>query len=202
MLVTPVPPTALTLPRRSLSSLLERLIAHDEEAFAQLVEVHGPRLLAVASRYLKCRADAEDAVQDAFVNVIRSIGTFNGSSTLETWLHRIVVNCSLMILRSRRRKPLLTNADGQMTGGVASPVRRGDSELPGHRLVAAERTRELGAAVHALPAVQRSVIQFRYDGGLQVQAIADLLATSVSTVKTRLHRARHALQGALVPQGL
>jgi RNA polymerase sigma-70 factor (ECF subfamily) len=42
-------------------------------------------------------------VQDAFVNVIRSIGTFNGSSTLETWLHRIVVNCSLMILRSRRR---------------------------------------------------------------------------------------------------
>ena len=202
MLVTPLPPTALTFPRRSASSLLERLIAHDEAAFAQLVEFHGPRLLAVASRYLKCRADAEDAVQDAFVNVIRSIGTFNGTSTLETWLHRIVVNCSLMILRSRRRKPLLTNADGQMNGGVASPVRRGDSELPGHRLVAAERARELVATVHALPAVQRSVIQFRYDGGLQVQAIADLLATSVSTVKTRLHRARHALQGALVPQSL
>lgn len=191
-----LPASCVPAPPQS-PDFLDRLMARDEDAFAELVRLHGPRLLAVASRYLSCRADAEDAVQEAFVNVVRFIGSFNRESALETWLHRIVVNCSLMMLRSRRRRPLLTNADLAVSGSMASPLRSGAVAAPGEGLENAEQRRLLHVSIRALPSVQRSAFRFRYGDGLRVRAIADVLGVSTSTVKTRLHRARHNLQASL-----
>ncbi len=73
--------------------------------FEDLVHRFGPRLLAVARRLLRSEEDARDAVQDGFVAAFRSMGGFQGHSSPETWLHRIVVNAALMRLRSRRRHP-------------------------------------------------------------------------------------------------
>src|SRR5689334_6179968 len=86
--------------------LVVRLKAGDEAAFETLVRTHGPRMLAVARRYLSREADAQDALQDAFVNVVRAIGSFAGNSRLSTWLHRVVVNSALMKIRSARRQPV------------------------------------------------------------------------------------------------
>ena len=90
-------------PTRARVDLVDRLVTHDESAFDELVRTYRPRMMAVASRYLPRADDAEDAVQEAFVNVVRSIAGFKRESSLETWIHRVVVNCALMSLRHRRR---------------------------------------------------------------------------------------------------
>src|SRR5512145_2296427 len=86
-------------------SLVARLQRGDQAAFETLVRTHGGRLLSVARRFLGSNEDAEDAVQETFIRAFRSIHTFEERAQLHTWLHRIVVNTSLMKLRERRRKP-------------------------------------------------------------------------------------------------
>src|SRR5882724_5621431 len=85
--------------------LIAALRAGDDVAFATLVRREGGRMLATARRLLGSDQDAEDAVQDAFLQAHRAIDGFNGDAKISTWLHRIVVNAALMKLRSRRRKP-------------------------------------------------------------------------------------------------
>lgn len=83
--------------------LLERLRAGDEAAFETLVRTHAGRLFAVARRFLGNEPDAADALQDAFISAFKALPNFAGQARLGSWLHRIVVNASLMKLRSRRR---------------------------------------------------------------------------------------------------
>jgi RNA polymerase sigma-70 factor (ECF subfamily) len=87
------------------AALLESLREGDEAACEALVRDHTARLLAVARRYLRQEEDARDAVQEAYVAAFRSIARFEGGSSLSTWLHRIVINCCLMKLRTGRRRP-------------------------------------------------------------------------------------------------
>lgn len=184
---------------RAAPEFIDRLIAHDAQAFEELVRAQGPRLLAVASRYLPRPADAEDALQDAFVSVVRSISGFQRASSLETWLHRVVVNASLMILRRRRRKPETSLDEATVEGGASSPSRRG-SPLTAHDAIERAETRlAVRHAVDGLPASQRSILLLRDVDALELKSIATLLDVGVSTVKVRLHRARQALQLALGP---
>ena len=179
---------------------IDRLVARDERAYEELVRLHGPRMLAVASRYLPRLADAEDALQEAFANVVRSVARFQRASSLETWLHRIVVNCALMSLRRRRRKPETTLEESALEGGAASPWRRGPP-ASAHEVVAREEMkRVVHLSVNRLPETQRSVVLLRDVDALELKDIARLLDVGLSTVKTRLHRARHALHRALAPQ--
>src|SRR5262245_43709397 len=107
---------------------LDRLRAGDEHAFAELVREPGGRMLAVAQRFLRSSEDVADAVQEAFLAAFRSLHSFQGSSALSTWLHRILVNACLMKLRTRSRRrecsveDLLPRFDE--TGSHAGPVRR------------------------------------------------------------------------------
>src|SRR5690349_14219077 len=87
------------------SELVGRLRAGDQDAFEELVRIYGGRLLAVARRFVRNDADAQDIVQTAYLSAFRALGRFEGECQLSTWLHRIVVNTALMKLRSRRRKP-------------------------------------------------------------------------------------------------
>ncbi len=183
----------------SVPDLVDRLIAHEALAFEELVREHGPRLLAVATRYLRRAADAEDALQDAFVNVVRSIGGFERASSLETWLHRIVVNCSLMSLRRRRRKPEMALADSTLESCAALP-RRSPPPSADLTLESEELADQVRAAVAGLPEAQSAVLLLRDVQSLGLKAIAELLSIGVSTVKLRLRGARHALHFALSPK--
>src|SRR5256885_11783693 len=84
-------------------SFVARLRTGDGDAFEDLVRHHGGRLLRVARRFMKSEDDARDALQDTFLSVFRSIGRFESSARLSTWLHRITVNACLMRLRTHRR---------------------------------------------------------------------------------------------------
>ncbi len=186
-------------PARATLDFVDRLIARDEAAYEELVRVHGPRMLAVATRYLPRAADAEDALQEAFVNVVRSVANFKRASSLETWLHRIVVNCALMALRRRRRKPETTLEASILEDGASSTLRRW-APPSAHDAVASTEMRALvRRSVDRLPEAQRSVLLLRDVDALELKAIAVLLDVGLSTVKIRLHRARHALQRTLGP---
>ncbi len=93
--------------QQNSDGLIARLKAHDEEAFETMVRKYGGRMLATARRLLGNEHDANDAVQQAFISVFKSIAGFNGEAKLSTWLHRIVVNAALGQMRYRRCRPEL-----------------------------------------------------------------------------------------------
>ncbi len=196
VMVTPVSQVGPALERREEAPLLRRLRAHDAEAFELIVRTHSGRLLAVARRLLKDEHAAQDAVQEAFLNAFRSIHTFRETSSLSTWLHRIVVNAALMHLRRTTRRPetsiegLLPRFDtaGRRVEAVDECHVSAESALLGE---------EMRAAVHAcidkLPSSFRTLLLLRDIEEFSTVEAATLLGISPNAAKVRLHRARQAL---------
>jgi RNA polymerase sigma-70 factor (ECF subfamily) len=177
--------------------LVSRLQRGDEAAFEELVRSHGGRLLSVARRFLGASEDAQDAVQEAFIRAFKAIHTFEERAQLQTWLHRIVVNTALMKLRERRRKPeesiddLLPtfSADGHQT--VES---REWSDALFERKETAATVRQ---AIAMLPDQYRTVLVLRDLEERDTAETAQILGTTTTVVKVRLHRARQALRTLL-----
>jgi len=184
------------------SELIARLRTADEDAFAALVKLHGGRLLATARRFLRDESAAEDAVQKTFLSAFQSVDGFSGNSRLSTWLHRIVVNHSLMKLRSERRRPeerfdeLLPqfDEDGQRSGPVPGWDASCEAKLSQHETRLAVRR-----AIDRLPAGYRSVILLRDIEELDTAETAAAMGITAAAVKVRLHRARQALRTLLEP---
>ena len=130
---------------------------------------------------------------------MRSIAGFKRESRLETWIHRVVVNCALMSLRHRRRlhetTMSATTRDGAVCGCCGKDPPPADEGLSGDEMRETVR-RELGR----LPEAQRVVLLLHDVDGLEMREIAELLDRSLSTVKNRVHRARLALRYALEPR--
>ena len=182
--------------------LLERLRRGQDAAYEELVRDYGGRMLAVARRFLRTEEDARDAVQDAFLSAFRSIDAFEGNSRISTWLHRIVVNASLMKLRTRRRKPeqsieelLPSYLDDGHLALPASPWR--ETELDG--VERRELSELLVRSIGQLPESYRNVLLLRDIEDLDTEETAEAMGISPGAVKTRLHRARQALRGLLAP---
>jgi RNA polymerase sigma-70 factor (ECF subfamily) len=183
------------------ATLVSRLRAKDDEAFALLVRTYMARLLRVARRFLKSEEDARDAVQDAFVSAFRSIGNFQSTSSLATWLHRIVVNSSLMRLRTLKRHPedediddLLPKfaADGHQ---IAPSV---DWPLSADQMIERDETREIvRKSIEQLPETYRTVLVMRDIEEMSTEDTAKALGINANAVKVRLHRARQALRTLL-----
>jgi len=184
--------------------LLARLQAGDEAACEILVREHTGRLLAVARRYLRQEEDARDAVQEGFVAAFRSIGRFEGTSSLSTWLHRIVINCCLMKLRSGRRRPE-TSIEELLPSFDETGHRVLDgAELPETAEAAIERgetKRRVRAAIARLPESHRTVLMLRDIEEVSTSDAARMLGLTSNAVKIRLHRARQALRTILVQGG-
>lgn len=183
--------------------ILAELQRGDDAAFERLVRVHGGRMLAVARRLLRDEEEARDAVQEALLAAFRSIGRFQGSCRLATWLHRIVVNAALMRLRSRQRKP--EEAIDDLLPKFAEDGHRVDHSAPGWAepadvLLQRGEVRVLvRRCIDRLPESYRTVLLFRDIEGLGTGEVAELLGVTENAVKIRLHRARQALRTLLDP---
>ncbi len=184
-------------------ALLARLKAGEDDAYEELVRTHTPRMLAVARRFLGTEDDARDAVQEAFVSAFKAIKSFEGHARLSTWLHRIVVNASLMKLRRRRRKPeesiegLLPKflEDGHRAAAAGEFGASPDLDLE------REETRAfVRAAIDELPETYRNVLLLRDIEELNTEESAQILGVTENAVKIRLHRARQALRTLLMPR--
>ena len=179
------------------SSLVARLQRGDQAAFESLVRTHGGRLLSVARRFLGQNEDAEDAVQETFIKAFKAISTFEERAQLHTWLHRIVVNTSLMKLRERRRKPLESIDDLLPTctaDGHQTTESREWSDALFERKETAAIVRQ---AIAMLPEQHRTVLVLRDIEEHDTAETAAILGVTTTVVKVRLHRARQALRTLL-----
>ncbi|RMF33105.1 MAG: sigma-70 family RNA polymerase sigma factor [Chloroflexi bacterium] len=180
------------------AALLSRLRAGDRAAFAYLVEVHSPHVYRVALKLLGDEQEAEEVLQETFLNAFEKIGQFEGRARLGTWLYRIATNLALM--RLRKRRPLTVPLDEPFEGGDGGEMPRellDWSRLPEEELLSAEARAEMDAAIAALPETLRSVFVLRDIEGLSIRETADVLGLSVPAVKSRLLRARLALRKRL-----
>lgn len=183
-------------------ALVERLRAGDGAAYEQIVRDLSPRMLATAKRLLSSEADAEDAVQEAFLSAFKNLDKFQQGSQVGTWIHRILINAALMKLRSRNRRheasieDLLPRFDS--TGHAENPAQPWN--LPdADPIQAEETTRVVREAIESLPDAYRTVLLLRDVEELDTEAAAQALGITPNAVKTRLHRARQALRTLLDP---
>jgi RNA polymerase sigma-70 factor (ECF subfamily) len=189
----------LTPPSRD-AALVARLRAGDDAAYRELVVTYGGRLLAVSRRFLRNEDDARDAVQDAFLQAWKALPRFQGECLISTWLHRIVVNASLMKIRSRKSRPeesiepLLPTfkEDGHATNPSVEWPESAD------RLAERNEVRALvRGAIDRLPETYRTVLLLRDIEEQTTLEVARLLGVTENAVKIRLHRARQALRELL-----
>lgn len=166
--------------------------------FELLVREQGPRMLSVIRRYLRNDADAQDALQDAFLQAYRHAKQFRGESSSATWLHTVACRAALMKLRSTRRfaetgelERLVPayEPDGHRLPGCADWP-EGPEETASRREVRAI-VRE---AIDELPEPFRSVLMLRDIDGLSTLETSECMGINEGAVKTRLHRARQALR--------
>ena len=190
----------ITSAEAKVDDLVEKAKAGDSAAFDELLAVMRPRAMAAALRILQNRDDAEDAVQDAFLKVWRRLAAFEGRSSFSTWIHRIVSNASLDLLRrNAARFETAERTDVQdvamaatMTDHEPSHEHTPETELGGYEIQMLVRT-----AVAALPAAHRQAVELREFEDYSYQEMAEIIQCPVGTVMSRLHHARNKLAGEL-----
>jgi len=175
------------------AELLRRHTAGDASAFGQLFTRHKDRLWAVALRIVCDPDDAADALQDAMISAFRRAGDFRGESAVTTWLHRIVVNASLDLLRRRPGRAVSWSGDPEELPG---PGQRAGGGEPVHETTGGDGTDtrlDVDAALRTLPPPQRAALVLVDMLGYPVSEAAVLLGVSEGTVKSRCARSRAKL---------
>ena len=180
---------------------LVRLVAqHDHKAFEALMRRHNGRLFRVARAILKDDTEAEDALQDAYLDAYRHIGEFRGDSQVGTWLVRIVANHALMRLRKQKRDRVVipfAEPHPMSSDDAVLDVPDKTAESPSQAALRAELRRILERRIDALPVAFRTVFVMREIEDMTVEETADALGIPPATVRTRLFRARALLRDAL-----
>ena len=176
--------------------------ARDHDAVRLVTARNNQRLYRVAWSILRNRAEAEDAVQSAYLRAFAAAKDFEGRSSLSTWLTRIVINEALGRLRSERRRRASLEAEGvPVLETYREKLMAGSESPPPDAAVAREQLRRLlERAVAGLPELFRTVFVLREIEGMSVEETAEALDIPAATVKTRLLRARKRLQEALAPE--
>jgi RNA polymerase sigma-70 factor, ECF subfamily len=181
--------------------LVRRAQSGDRGAFDLLVLKYWPRVLSVARRYAHSQVDAEDVSQEAFINAFLGLRHFRFESSFYTWLHRIAVNAAFTAARSREQRDAIGVPGTSEPDELSSKLR--DLDTP-EELMHAELVRKvIEVSLAALPATQRAALLLREHDGLSYGEIAARMRTSTGTVRSRIFRARQAIdrQLRLVAEG-
>jgi RNA polymerase sigma-70 factor (ECF subfamily) len=185
------------------AELLDRLRAGDEQAFVILVRRYHESMLRLAGSFVPSRAVAEEVVQDAWVGVLRGIGSFEGRSSMKTWLFRIVVNRARTTGTRERRTvaigdvgPVVEQARFDQSGHWISPPEQWIEEID-DRLLAAKMADRIRSAIEDLPVRQRLVVTLRDIEGLSSDEVCGVLDISEGNQRVLLHRGRSRLRQVL-----
>jgi RNA polymerase sigma-70 factor, ECF subfamily len=194
--------TAAHLEASSDLDLARRCEARDRAAIVHVITANNQRLFRTAWSILGNRAEAEEAVQAAYLSAFTNMGAFEGRSALSTWLTRIVVNEALGRRRAeeRRRHHLEQEGVAVLDAYRESLMRGSEPDAPDASVAREQIRKLLERAVAELPDQFRTVFVLREIEGLSGEETASILDVPVATVKTRLFRARRQLQQMLAPE--
>lgn len=179
--------------------LVKRVQAGERKAFDLLVRRHQHKVLGVISRYVADWAEAQDVAQEAFVRAYRAIGNFRGESAFYTWLYKIATNTAKNWLVSQGRRPPTDDVQVDDAVHLDAAVRLKDSSTPERELLRQEIERTVFETVEALPEELRQAITLREVEGLSYEEISERMDCPIGTVRSRIFRAREAIDIRLRP---
>jgi RNA polymerase sigma-70 factor, ECF subfamily len=179
--------------------LVLRVQAGDKSAFDLLVRKYQHRVLKLVSRFVSDAAEAEDVAQEAFIKAYRALASFRGDSAFYTWLYRIAINTAKNTLVSNRRRPVDFDLDLQDPDQYDRHARLKEGDTPEGVLLTEEIRSVVERAMEQLPEDLRTAIVLRELEGLSYEEIAEAMDCPVGTVRSRIFRAREAIDKKLKP---
>lgn len=180
-------------------ALVERVQAGEKRAFDVLVLKYQHKLVGLISRYVRSHAECEDIAQESFIRAWRAIGSFRGDSAFYTWLYKIAVNTAKNHLVAMGRRPPADDIDVDDAVFLADSDRMQDNATPEHELMRQEIEQSVFSTVEALPEELRTAITLREVEGLSYDEIAEKMGCPIGTVRSRIFRAREAIDEKLRP---
>jgi RNA polymerase sigma-70 factor, ECF subfamily len=179
-------------------SLVRRVQRGDKGAFDALVLKYQHKVVKLVMRYVRNPAEAEDVAQEAFIKAYRALPQFRGESAFYTWLYRIAINTAKNAVVSRDRSPVEFDLDAQNSDEAYDMQGRlKDSETPEGLVLTDEIRSTVNSAIDALPEDLRTAIVLRELEGLSYEEIAAAMGCPVGTVRSRIFRAREAIDRRL-----
>ncbi|MFP4130443.1 MAG: RNA polymerase sigma factor RpoE [Halorhodospira sp.] len=179
--------------------LVERVQAGDKQAFDVLVLRYQHKLLKLIGRYVREPQEASDVAQEAFIKAYRAIPRFRGESSFYTWLYRIGVNTAKNHLVAQGRRPPDTDVDAQDAERYSVESTLRDQDTPEAEAYRDEVERTVVDAIAELPEELRTAVTLRELEGMSYQEIAQVMDCPVGTVRSRIFRAREAIDRRLRP---
>ncbi|NCP66000.1 MAG: RNA polymerase sigma factor RpoE [Paraglaciecola sp.] len=179
--------------------IVEKVQNGDKNAFGLLVVKYQHKVAYLVSRYVKNSGDVADVAQEAFIKAYRALPSFRGESAFYTWLYRIAVNSAKNYLVSQGRKPPANDVDAEEADFYDGSDALKENNSPEKSLMSAQMEKALFTTLEQLPEDLRMAISLRELDGMSYEDIANVMDCPVGTVRSRIFRAREALDKVIQP---
>jgi len=191
--------TSLSQEQELDQELVRRVQAGDSTAFDALVRKYQHRIVGLIGRYIPDWSECQDVAQETFLRAYRALANFRGDAQFYTWLHRIAVNTAKNYLVAQNRRPPTDDVDAADAEQFDTGTRLRDTDTPEHELLRQEIERTVMRVVEALPEELKAAITLREVDGLSYDEIAQKMGCPIGTVRSRIFRAREAIDAELRP---
>ncbi len=179
--------------------LVDRVFKGDKHAFDLLVLRYQHRILGLIGRFIRDPVEVEDVTQEAFIKAYRALPKFRGDSAFYTWLYRIAINTAKNYMVARGRRPPSTDVDVEDAEFMEGNAALTDIETPEAAQEKEDLQRVINEAIDELPEDLRTAFTLREFSGLSYEEITDIMGCPVGTVRSRIFRAREALDKKIRP---
>ena len=179
--------------------LVRRVQQGDKSAFDLLVIKYQHKIVHLVNRYVKDPSEAQDVAQDSFIKAYKALGEFRGESAFYTWLYRIAINTAKNYLLSRSRRHSDYEVDMQDAEQIENAPQLKDIETPENQLMNDQIVEVIKSAIDKLPEEMRIAIMLREFEGMSYEEIAEAMDCPIGTVRSRIFRAREAIDEKLNP---
>lgn len=176
--------------------LVERVQAGDQRAFDLLVKRYQHKIIALVGRYIHDQSESLDVAQETFIKAYKALKNFRGESAFYTWLYRIAINTAKNYLVARSKRPPDRDLDFQ---DLESDTELRDLETPENSLHRDEMFEVMTRTLEQLPEELRVALTLRELEGMSYDEISEVMGCPIGTVRSRIHRAREAIDNELKP---
>ncbi len=171
------------------SKWVNQSLRGDKRAFGMLVEQYQSSALSIALKLMRHRQESEDVLQESFIKAYKNLHRFDTTLKFSTWLFRIVTNQCIDRLRAKKTAVKMESAEIDRMEWIIDR-----NPTPEQYMIQHETKKQTEQLIAALPPSYRAVVILRYERGLAIQEIADILEIPLNTAKTRIHRAREIMR--------
>jgi len=179
--------------------LVSRVQQGDKKAFDMLVIKYQHKIIQLVNRYVKDPHEAQDVAQEAFIKAYRALNSFRGDAAFYTWLYRIAINTAKNYLQARSRRNSNFEVDIQDAEKVENAPQLHDLSSPDNHLANEQIIETIKEVISLLPEEMRTAIMLREFEGMSYEEIAEAMNCPIGTVRSRIFRAREAIDEKLTP---